>query len=204
MMSEKICGEFCVGICQISCTGRFCVRTIGASCGIFFCLSVLSHNHSCGAGAPVIVRLSCAWPPPPHLGGHIRNAPCINYQVCARGVFRSQSARPFISMLLSGMKCPGFQYIWAKTRENGAFYGSRPVGNAGESICFRDSDRQIGSCHNASLGQFFTHSMHRMHSVPILRFLELSVTSTFIGQTRLHFPQEIHFSLSHFTRRSAK
>ena len=141
-MSEKICGEFCAGICQISYTGRFCVRTIGASCGIFFCLSVLSHNHSCGAGTPVIVRLSCAWPPPPHLGGHIRNAPCINYQVCARGVFRSQSARPFISMLLSGMKCPGFQHIWAKTRENGAFYGSRPVGNAGESICFRDSDRQ--------------------------------------------------------------
>ena len=141
-MSEKICGEFCAGICQISYTGRFCVRTIGASCGIFFCLSVLSHNHSCGAGAPVIVRLSCAWPPPPHLGGHIRNAPCINYQVCARGVFRSQSARPFISMLLSGMTCPGFQHIWAKTRENGAIYGSRPVGNAGESICFRDSDRQ--------------------------------------------------------------
>ena len=155
-MSEKICGEFCAGICQISYTGRFCVRTIGASCGIFFCLSVLSHNHSCGAGAPVIVRLSCAWPPPPHLGGHIRNAPCINYQVCARGVFRSQSARPFISMLLSGMKCPGFQHIWAKTRENGAFYGSRPVGNAGESICFRDSDRQTGICRYLILFGYFT------------------------------------------------
>ena len=113
------------------------------SCGVFFCLSVLCHNRSCKAVSAAL-RHSGAWPPPPHLGGHIRNAPCINYQVCARGVFRSLSARPFISMLLSGMKCPGFQHIWAKTRENGAFYGSRPVGNAGESICFRDSVRQTG------------------------------------------------------------
>ena len=53
---------------------------------------------------------------------------------------------------------------------------------------------------SAFFGQFFTHSMHRIHSVPFLRFLELSVTSTFIGHTRLHFPQDIHFSLSHFIR----
>ena len=32
--------------------------------------------------------------------------------------------------------------------------------------------------------------MHRMHSVPFFRFLELSVTSTSIGQTRLHLPQD--------------
>lgn len=46
--------------------------------------------------------------------------------------------------------------------------------------------------------------MHRMHSVPFFRFLELSVTSTSIGQTRLHLPQETHFSLSHFTRIAEK
>ena len=57
-----------------------------------------------------------------------------------------------------------------------------------------------GNRHKAPLGQFFTHSMHKIHSVPFSRFLELSVTSTFIGHTRLHLPHEIHFSLSHFTR----
>lgn len=58
--------------------------------------------------------------------------------------------------------------------------------------------------YSASLGQFFTHSIQRIHSVPLALFLELSVTSTFIGHTLLHFPQEIHFSLSHFIRSSEK
>ncbi len=56
----------------------------------------------------------------------------------------------------------------------------------------------------AFLGQLCTHSMHKIHSVPFSRFLELSVTSTFIGHTRLHLPQDIHFSLSHFIRISEK
>jgi hypothetical protein len=39
--------------------------------------------------------------------------------------------------------------------------------------------------------------MHRIHSVPLIRLRELSVTSTSIGHTFLHIPQEMHFSLSH-------
>jgi hypothetical protein len=35
-----------------------------------------------------------------------------------------------------------------------------------------------------------------MHSVPFLRLLELSVTSTSIGHTLLHFPQDTHAELS--------
>lgn len=59
-------------------------------------------------------------------------------------------------------------------------------------------------CQSAFLGQFLTHSIHRMHSVPFFLFLELSVTSTSIGHTLLHFPQETHFFLSHLTRISEK
>ena len=53
---------------------------------------------------------------------------------------------------------------------------------------------------SAPFGQFLAHSIHKIHSVPFSLFLELSVTSTFIGHTFLHFPQEMHLSLSHFTR----
>ena len=60
------------------------------------------------------------------------------------------------------------------------------------------------SCQRAFLGQVFTHSMHKMHSVPFILFLELSVTSTFIGHTRLHLPQEIHLLLSHWMRDNEK
>ena len=60
------------------------------------------------------------------------------------------------------------------------------------------------SVYNASFGQFFTHSMHKMHSVPFLRFLELSVISTSIGQTCLHFPQVTHLLLSHLIRNREK
>ena len=59
-------------------------------------------------------------------------------------------------------------------------------------------------CYSAFFGQFFTHSIHKMHSVPFFRFRELSVTSTSIGQTRLHLPQSTHRSFLHFTRNSAK
>ena len=54
--------------------------------------------------------------------------------------------------------------------------------------------------YNAFFGQLFTHSRQRIHSVPFSLFLELSVISTSIGHTRLHFPQEIHLLLSHFIR----
>ena len=37
---------------------------------------------------------------------------------------------------------PSFLFIRAKTRENGAFYGSRPAANAGKPRVFRESDRQ--------------------------------------------------------------
>ena len=58
----------------------------------------------------------------------------------------------------------------------------------------------IGFCgYSAFLGQAFTHSMHKMHSVPLSRFRELSVMSTFMGHACLHFPQEMHFSLSQVT-----
>ena len=67
-----------------------------------------------------------------------------------------------------------------------------------------DQRRQTESRQRAPFGQLFTHSIQRMHSVPFSLFLELSVTSTFIGHTRLHFPHEIHFSLLHVTRTSAK
>lgn len=58
--------------------------------------------------------------------------------------------------------------------------------------------------HSASLGQALTHSMQRMHSVPLARFLELSVTSTSMGHTRLHLPQEMHLLLSQRTRSREK
>lgn len=58
--------------------------------------------------------------------------------------------------------------------------------------------------HSASLGQALTHSMQRMHSVPLARFLELSVTSTSMGHTRLHLPQETHLLLSQRTRSREK
>lgn len=58
--------------------------------------------------------------------------------------------------------------------------------------------------YNAFVGQLSTHSKQRMHSVPFFLFLELSVTSTSIGHTRLHFPQEIHLLVSHFILRKAK
>ena len=61
-----------------------------------------------------------------------------------------------------------------------------------------------GLYQSAFLGQVFTHSMHKTHSVPFILFLELSVTSTFIGHTRLHLPQEIHLLLSHWMRDNEK
>ena len=38
---------------------------------------------------------------------------------------------------------PSFWFLRAKTRENGAFYGSRAAGNAGKPRVFRESNRQI-------------------------------------------------------------
>lgn len=58
--------------------------------------------------------------------------------------------------------------------------------------------------YNAFLGQAFTHSKHKMQSVPFCRFLELSVTSTSMGQTLLHLPQEMHLLLSQVTLVRAK
>jgi hypothetical protein len=46
---------------------------------------------------------------------------------------------------------------------------------------------------SAPLGQADTQVVQRMHSVPFVRLLALSVMSTFIGQTFLHLPQETHF-----------
>ena len=66
------------------------------------------------------------------------------------------------------------------------------------------SPAYIFSHYNAFLGHALTHSIHRIHSVRFSLLRELSVTSTFIGHTRLHFPQETHLSLSHFTRSRLK
>jgi hypothetical protein len=39
---------------------------------------------------------------------------------------------------------PSFWFLRAKTRENGAFFCSRPAGNAGKPRVFRESNRQTG------------------------------------------------------------
>ena len=49
---------------------------------------------------------------------------------------------------------PSFWFLRAKTRENGAFYGSRPAGNAGKSMGFKDSDRQTGIYKTLSFCKF--------------------------------------------------
>lgn len=41
---------------------------------------------------------------------------------------------------------PSFWLIRAKTRENGAFYVSRPAEDAGKTMVFRESDRQTRIC----------------------------------------------------------
>ena len=51
--------------------------------------------------------------------------------------------------------------------------------------------------YNAFFGQDLAHSKHRMHSVPFFRLRELSVISTSMGHTFLHFPQETHLLWSH-------
>jgi hypothetical protein len=62
----------------------------------------------------------------------------------------------------------------------------------------------MNKTYNAFFGHAFTHSKHKMQSVPFFRFLELSVMSTSIGQTVLHLPQEIHLLVSHVIRSSEK
>ena len=59
-------------------------------------------------------------------------------------------------------------------------------------------------CYSASFGQLLTHSIHKIHSVPFFRLLELSVTSTSIGQTFLHLPHDTHLLLSHLILNNAK
>ena len=58
--------------------------------------------------------------------------------------------------------------------------------------------------YRAFLGQCFTHSMHRIHSVPFFRWREGSSISTSMGQTCLHRPQEMHLPGSHFILNRAK
>ncbi len=58
--------------------------------------------------------------------------------------------------------------------------------------------------YRASLGQAFTHSIQRIHSVPFTRLRLLSVISTSMGQTRLHLPQETHLDGSQVIRESEK
>ncbi len=66
------------------------------------------------------------------------------------------------------------------------------------SYIFLDSSANLYD--SASFGQFLTHSMQRMHSVPFFRFLAGFMTSTSIGQTRVHFPQWIHLAASGLIR----
>ena len=47
----------------------------------------------------------------------------------------------FVGTVTETERLPLFCPTRAKTRKNGAFYGSRPAGNAGKSMGFRDSDR---------------------------------------------------------------
>ena len=98
------------------------------SCGVFFCLSVLCHNRGCEAVSAAAGHCSGAWPPP-HYSECERNAPCTNRRNCAGGVFRSQAARPEYNKGTALVLV-----LRATTRENGAFYGNRPTGNAGKSM----------------------------------------------------------------------
>ena len=68
----------------------------------------------------------------------------------------------------------------------------------------RLKDVNSNSFCSAFLGHTCVHSKHRIQSVPFCRFLELSVTSTSIGQTFLHIPQDIHLLVSHVTLNNAK
>ncbi len=68
------------------------------------------------------------------------------------------------------------------------------------AVCLKERRNLLAFRYNASFGHTFTHSKHKIHSVPFLRFLEVSVTSTSIGHAFLHFPQEMHLFVSHFIR----
>ena len=59
-------------------------------------------------------------------------------------------------------------------------------------------------CYSAFFGQFLTHSMHRMHSVPFSRLRESSSMSTSIGHTRRHLPHSTHLPWSHVILSSEK
>ena len=58
---------------------------------------------------------------------------------------------------------PSFWFLRAKTRENGAFYGSRPAGNAGKPRVFRESNRQTGICNHFKAAN--EYSRYRSRSV---------------------------------------
>ena len=110
-----------------TCRAFLCMHRRG-SCGVFFCLSVLCHNRGCEAVSAAAGHCSGAWPPP-HYSECERNAPCTNRRNCTGGVFRSQAARPEYNKGTALVLV-----LRATTRENGAFYGNRPTGNAGKSM----------------------------------------------------------------------
>ena len=70
----------------------------------------------------------------------MRNAPCINCQVCARGISLSDG-EAFHKNGAVRHEVPSFRPVWAKKRENESFNSSAPTGNVGKSRVFRKSDR---------------------------------------------------------------
>ena len=56
-------------------------------------------------------------------------------------VFSLSDGEALMRRRLQEIIIPLFYHTRAKTRENGAFYGSRPARNAGKTIGFRETDR---------------------------------------------------------------
>jgi len=79
--------------------------------------------------------------PNPNAGHHIEIPLCTNLRICARGVFRSQSARPFFGVVLSGRKIPRFSPQGQKQGKTELFTVADLRKNAGKPMGFRDSDR---------------------------------------------------------------
>jgi len=107
------------------------VRTAGASCGVFFALasSVIIVAARAGLLPPCVIP--ALEMPPAQIDRIVQE---VYFALKRRGLDAREASRMI----------PLFHPTRAKTRENGAFYGSRAAENAGKSMGFRDSERQTG------------------------------------------------------------
>ena len=141
------------------------------------------NSHSFDAGVPADIRHFGVWSQPLHPGGNRCDAPYINCKVCARGVFRSQAARSLHQSDAVWHDIPPFQPVRAKTKENGAYYGSRPVGNTGISMSFRATDRQTGIVY-----RFLTKRVIPLTSIDIITHTHSA--GDIVGITSNKVPQD--------------